>query len=241
MKTNRDPLLRAQQNFPLAVGELHADEPVAFIQRQRDDAALAGIAVGREFGLLDDALRGGHHDEPVFTEFFDRHSRGDLLFAGQRQQIHERLALGSPAGVRNLMDLQPIDLPGIREEQERLVRGRGEQGHDEIFFLDPHADLALAAAPLRPIQGDRVALDVAGMGDRDDDFFVRDHVFQGDLRFFFHDLRPAVVVVGFADLDQLILDDRANQRFAAEDRLEMLDLLQDLLYIPRSVYCAPIA
>ena len=126
------------------------------------------------------------------------------------------------------MDFQPIDLPGVREEQERLVRGRGEEGHDKILFLDAHPDLALAASPLRPIEGDRVALDVAGMRNRDDHFFVRDHVFQGDLRFFFHDLRAAVVLVGLAHLDQLILDDRANQRFAAQDRLEMLDLLQDL-------------
>ena len=146
----------------------------------------------------------------------------------KRQQIHERFALGSPARVRNLMNFQPIDLPGVREEQERLVCGRGEQGHDKIFFLDSHSDFALAAAPLRPIQGNRIALNVPGVRDRDDHFFIRDHVFQGNLGFFFHDLRATIVVVGLAHLDQLILDDRTNQRFAAKDRLETLDLLQDL-------------
>ena len=126
------------------------------------------------------------------------------------------------------MNFQPIDLPGVREEQQRLVRGRGEQGYDKVLFLDPHPDLALAAAPLCPVQGDRIALDVAGVRDRDDHFFVRDHVFQGNLRLFFHDLRAAVILVGLAHLDQLVLDDRTNQRFAAQDRLETLDLLQDL-------------
>ena len=90
--------------FSLAIGELYTDETVPFIQRQRNDAALAWIAVGREFGLLDNALCGRHHNESVFAELFDRHSRGDLLLAGQGQQIHERFALGSPARVRNLMN-----------------------------------------------------------------------------------------------------------------------------------------
>ena len=55
---------------------------------------------------------------------------------------------------------------------------------------------------------DRVALDVAGVGDRDDDFFLGDQVFETDLGLFLHDLRAAVVLVFFTELGQLIFDDR---------------------------------
>ena len=56
LEADGDALFRARQNFPLAIGDLHADEFVPVYPAKRDDAALARIAVGREFGLLDDAL-----------------------------------------------------------------------------------------------------------------------------------------------------------------------------------------
>ena len=127
------------------------------------------------------------------------------------------------------MYFEPIDLAGIGEEQQRIVRRRGKQRFDEVFVLDPHADLALAAAPLGTIQRDRVSLDVAGVRDRDDDFFLGDQIFEADLGLFLHDLRLAVVLVCFTELGQLVLDDRPHQRFARQDRLEIFDLLQHLL------------
>ena len=54
--------------------------------------------------------------------------------------------------------------------------------------LIPMRDLALAASPLRPIQGHRIPLDVAGVRDGDDHFFFGDHVLERQLGFLFDDL-----------------------------------------------------
>src|SRR4249920_1625590 len=40
LEADRDALLRTQKDFPLAVGDMHADEPIPAIQRQSDDASL---------------------------------------------------------------------------------------------------------------------------------------------------------------------------------------------------------
>ena len=44
------------------------------------------------------------------------------------------------------------------------------------------------------------------MGDRDDDFFFGDQIFQIDFRLFFDDLRPPLILIGFADFRKLVLD-----------------------------------
>src|SRR5581483_712159 len=227
LKPDGNALFRAQQDFPLAVRDLHPDELVAFVERERDDAALARVAEGGELGLFDDALPRRHDDVSVLAEFFDRHRGGDFLVGFQREQVNERFPLGGPASLRDLVDFEPIHLAGVGEEQERVVRGGGEQCLDEVLFLDAHTDLALATAPLGPVEGDRVPLDVAGVGNGDDDFLLGDKVFDADFRVFLDDLRPPLVLVSLPDLDQLVLDDLPHQRLAAQHGAKILDLLED--------------
>ena len=73
---------------------------------------------------------------------------------------------------------------------------RGEEVLDEIAFVllgrafaRGHADDAFAAAALRAVGADGGALDEAVVRERDDDAFVGDEVFDGDLAFVGHDLR----------------------------------------------------
>jgi hypothetical protein len=59
---------------------------------------------------------------------------------------------------------------------------------DEILFARAHADAAFAAAALVPVVGDRGALDVAGVGDRDRHVFLDDQVEGAELAGFWQDL-----------------------------------------------------
>jgi len=49
--------------------------------------------------------------------------------------------------------------------------GGREEIHDEIFFLDPHTDLAFSSSSLSTIERHGISFDVSGMRDRDDHFF----------------------------------------------------------------------
>src|SRR4030095_11726166 len=64
-KADGDALFCTEENLPLAIGDLHADEFVAVFQSERDDTALPWIAVGGELRLLDEAVLGGHDHKPV--------------------------------------------------------------------------------------------------------------------------------------------------------------------------------
>jgi hypothetical protein len=60
------------------------------------------------------------------------------------------------------VNLDPVDLAPGREEQQPVVRGRGEDVRDDVFLLEVRAPDPLAAAALALEVLDGLALDVAG-------------------------------------------------------------------------------
>ena len=91
-----------------------------------------------------------------------------------------RLTMGlparRPARLRDLVHLEPVDLALVGEDQHVAVGGGDEEALHEVLVPGAGARLALAAAPLRAVEGDRVALHVAGVGDGDDHLLLRDQV-----------------------------------------------------------------
>ena len=67
-------------------------------------------------------------------------------------QVGDRLALAAGADVRDLVDLQPVGAAAVREDHDVGVRRGDEQVADEVLVARPHADAALAAAPLVAIR-----------------------------------------------------------------------------------------
>ena len=65
-------------------------------------------------------------------------------------------ALAVGADVGDLVDLQPVGAPAVREDQHVGVRRRHEQVVDDVLLAGAHADAALAAPVLRAI-GRRLA------------------------------------------------------------------------------------
>ena len=199
-----------------------------------------------EGGLLDCALRGGEEDEvglgPGLVLLVraglggDADEGGDFFLGLEFQEIGDAAALGGAAHVGNLMDALDIDAAGVGEEHEVIVRAGGEEVLDKILVLarrrrslaGGHADDALAAAALGAIGADGGALDQAGVGDGDDDAFVGDEVFDGDLAFVGDQLGEARGGVFGFDLAQLVLDDGEDAGFLGQDVEQILDALEDL-------------
>ena len=66
-----------------------------------------------------------------------------------------KLTIARPLAVRardrDLVDLLHVDLAAVAEEEDVRVRRRDEELGDPVLLARLHADLALAAAPLRAV------------------------------------------------------------------------------------------
>ena len=69
------------------------------------------------------------------VEVADRQALGDLFAFGQVQQVDDRPAAAVAAQLRQVVDLLPVDLAAVREEQQVGVRAGDEQMLDRIFVL----------------------------------------------------------------------------------------------------------
>ena len=105
---------------------------------------------------------------------------------------------------------------------------RDDQVLDGVLLAGDVADDPLAAAVLAAVRRDRLTLDVAAAGDRDDDVLVGDEVLVGHLAAgVVGDAGPALAGVLLLQLGQLVLDDREDAGRVGEDVLELGDLLDD--------------
>ncbi len=111
----------------------------------------------------------------------------------EREQIDDRAALGLARAERQLVHLQPVDLPARREEEDVVVRRGHEQVLDVVLVLQVHPHHADATPPLLAVRRDRETLDVAGAGDRDHHVLLGDQVLELELALGGHDLGPAIV------------------------------------------------
>src|SRR5690606_23702527 len=99
--------------------------------------------------------------ELVFLEFMNGQHRVDALALLERQQIDDRSAARAAARLRQLIDLEPVQLARAGKTQQRVVCVRDEQLVDEILVLDGRRGLATPAAPLSLVSGDRLRLRIS--------------------------------------------------------------------------------
>src|SRR5256712_7127189 len=149
-----------------AVGPPGGHDPVVVVQADALDPAGPRVRIGLELGFFHLALLGGEQDVAAGGEIAHRHARRDHLAFAEREEVHHGLALGLAPALGNLVDLQPVDLAAVREEEEvRVCRG-DEEVLDDVLLLRLHAGHAFAPALLAAVRLDVSPLDVARAGDR---------------------------------------------------------------------------
>ena len=211
-------------------GDVDPRELVVRVDRDRPDAGRADAFELFERGLLDVAAAGRHDQELAGFEVLedDRRDRDLARLHLHAGQVDDRHALGLAARVRDGVDLGAEDAAAVREEQRPVVGVRDEQVLDRVLLARDVPDDALAAAVLAAVRVDRLALDVATAGDRDDDVLVGDEVLVGHLAArVVRDLRPALAGVLALQLDELVADDAHDAGRVGEDVLELGDELDD--------------
>ncbi len=189
-----------QHDVALAVGDLDFDEFVVFGQVDGPDAGGARPRVGGQRGLLDDAPAGGEKHELVVAVLAHRQHRVDALVLLQRQQVDDRLAAAGVAGLRQLVDLHPVNAAAAGEAQQRVVGIGDEQLVDEILFLDAGRGLALAAALLLPVPVQGLRLGITRVRERHHHVLLLDEVLQAEVQALLDDFGAPLVGILLADL-----------------------------------------
>ena len=118
-------------------------------------------------------------------------------------------------------------LPGVREEQDVVVRARGEQVLDEVLVVGLGPDDALAAPLLGAVVGDARSLDESKVRHRDDAALVRDHVLHAEFAGGRDDLGPARRGVLGLYLEELALDEREKLGLRFQDAAQLLYQLHE--------------
>src|SRR5205807_113435 len=189
------PDLQHAHHRAVAAARLDVDDaltPAALqpVLLERRPLAVAALGHGQDLGALlhdvgrddlvalvhlDAAYTGGaaaHRPDLVLREA-DGHAQlgGDHDLAG---------AVGAARG--DDVDLQPVHLAEVGEEEEVRVRGGDEEVLDDVFLFRLHAGHALAPAALAAVGLDVRALDVARARDGDDHLLVGEEVLDRQLR-----------------------------------------------------------
>src|SRR5690606_446877 len=137
-----------QDDVAGAVGDGGLDEFVAFIEFYGAQADAALVAVGGQRGLFHGAVGRGKEDELVFLVLADRQQAIDTFAFFQGQDVDDGFATRRPAGKRNLVDLEPVNLAEAGETQQGVVAARHQQVLDVVFVLDGGGGLAHTATAL---------------------------------------------------------------------------------------------
>ncbi len=98
----------------------------------------------------------------------------------ERQHVGDRPAGAGAARLRDVVNLEPVQLAAVGEAEQIGVRRGDEEVLDEIVFAGVAAGDALAAAMLAAIGVQRQPLDVAVVADRDGVRLLGDQVLEVD-------------------------------------------------------------
>lgn len=79
-------------------------------------------------------LTGNEEQELIVRKLLNREHCGDFFAVFQFQQVDNVHALSRTAGLRNLVALQLVNLAAVREEQDGVVRGCGENVLCEVLL-----------------------------------------------------------------------------------------------------------
>ena len=94
-----------------------------------------------------------------------RNDAGDLFLFLERQHVGDGPAGAGPAHLRDVVDLEPVELAAVGEAEQIGVRRGDEEVLDEIVLARVAAGDALAAAVLAAIGVERQPFDVAVVAD----------------------------------------------------------------------------
>ena len=166
-----------QHDVVTAVCDSRAHQPVTLLQRQCDQSVRAGTGELLKRRALNGTQRCGKEDVAVFGVLTNRQQRRDALTLVKRQQINQRSAARTAAGLRQVVAFKPIHFAPIREHQQSIVGRCHAQMLNDIFIFHRRCGFAPTAATLSLIIRQRLRFGIPRSGDGHHHVLFSDQVF----------------------------------------------------------------
>ena len=210
------------------VGRQHPDELVTLAQPEGDQPRLTRRVVLVEPGLLDDTVPGHEEQVSLGLVVTGVDHRLDPFTGLELQEVHHCGAPGRALHHRDLVGLESVDPPEVREHQQVRVRRGVDDVGDVVLVLELRAGDATTSSTLGAEGVGRDGLDVAVGGHHDDELLVVDQVLDVEIARIEPDRGASRSGELVADLTDLGLDHLAEHDVVAEDGLELRDRLAQL-------------
>ena len=186
VKTHGFAAVREQHHVVLSVRQCRADQEIPFVQINRNNAGLAGVAELVQCGLFDSAHAGGHENILVGREaaFFasQRQHDGDLLAFLQGKHVHNRAAARAARALRHFPHFEPVQTATVGEAQNVVVGIGYKQLVNPVVFFGGSGLLAAPPALLCAVFTQRLAFDIAAVTHGDHHVGGRDQIFGGQVK-----------------------------------------------------------
>ena len=192
-------------------------------------AGLADILQLTEHETLHCAVFRHHVQEHIIAEFPHMYHRRDPLARLDRQDIYDIRALRDAARLGNEVALLSVHLTGVREEQDIVMGGGGEQHLHEVLLPCRHGGYALAAPLLGTVGIGGQTLYISRVSEGIDALLLLDEIFDVYIVLHVLYLRAALVSILVSYGDELFLQNAPEHLLAAEKFLVIGDLCFDLL------------
>ena len=147
----------------------------------------------------------------------------------QRQDVDYIGAAGGTGAFRYLVAFDAVDLALIGEEHQIVVGGAGIDVADKVLVTAGHAADSASASALGLIDIQRLAFEVAKVGQGDHTFLLWDEVFDVHLSFHRGNLGAARVIKFFLDFQQFLFDDGTDPLFVGKDGVIFRNLCVQLI------------
>src|SRR5690606_19142710 len=160
-ETHRFTGVGQHQNILRTVGNGHTDQVIAFVQFTGNQAHGTRTAELIQRGFLHRTACGDHEYETVIAVFIHRQNGGDALAFAQVQPVHNRTAFGITAGLRNVVNGQPVHFAGIGKAQHGIVAVHHQHAFNKVFVFDAGRRLAFTTTLLRLVSIHRLGFGIA--------------------------------------------------------------------------------
>src|SRR5690606_16292637 len=204
--------LERHDDFAVAGRQAGFQQLVALIDVNGVDSVCTWARVGFQRGLFNRSLLRAHNDEVALEvllvlEVLHLDVGLDFLFFRNIDNVLDGPPARGAAAFGDFKGAQPEATASFREEEHVVVRRCNDDVLGEVLFAGIGAQRPFAAPALATVFGQWGTLDVAFVGNRDDNLFVLDEVLDAHVFGRMYDGGAAFVAVFGFHLHQLVLDD----------------------------------
>src|SRR5690606_6815291 len=231
LEANCHALVGDEDDVAVPIGLAHPNQLVVVVEPDGDQAVGTHRLELIEADALDAPELRREEEVVLRVEFLDVQERRHRLVRLHVDDIDDRQTLGGASGVWQLVNLDLVHATPVREHEEGVHRVRAQDVMDLVLLAGGDAALATSASALELVHLIGDALDVALLGNRDENVNLGNQVLLGENARDILDAGAAGVAEALLEVGEVVLDEAEDLLRIRKQALEVLDFLEDFLVL----------